>query len=299
VVKRLGVDYSTLKEINHRVIYCAITGYGQDGPYRDLVGHDINYISQGGAVGIMNHPAIPGNLIADMASGGMQAAIGILAALMARERTGRGQFVDIAMTDGVVSLLSLYLGGYLQTGHLIDQEDRISTGAKPFYNFYETKDGKSISIACFPEPWFYANLCRALDCEEFVPYQADPKKSEEIKTYFTKKFLTRTRDEWFDILSRADVPVGKVYNLDELPSDPQIRHRKMIVELDHPTVGKVKQPGISVKLSETPGAIREFSPRPGQHTNEVLSELGYKKEEIQKLQGEGIVGSAHTPAGVA
>ena len=240
----------------------------------------------------MTHPAIPGNLIADMASGGMHAAIGILSALMARERTGRGQFVDIAMTDGVVSLLSLYLGGYLQKGHLIDQEDRISTGAKPFYNFYETKDGKFISIACFPEPWFYANLCRALDCEEFVPYQADPKKSEEIKAYFTKKFLTKTRDEWFEILFRADVPAGKVYHLDELPSDPQLQHRKMIVEVDHPIVGKVKQPGISVKLSETPGTIREFSPMPGQHTNEILSELGYKKEEIQKLQGEGIIGSA-------
>jgi crotonobetainyl-CoA:carnitine CoA-transferase CaiB-like acyl-CoA transferase len=297
VAKRLGIDYATLKEINKQIIYCAITGYGQDGPYRDLVGHDINYISQGGAVDIISQPGapppIPGNLIGDMAAGGMQGVIGILAALMARVKTGRGQFVDISMTDGVVSLLSLYLGGHFQYG--TRQEDRISAGATPSNNFYKTKDGKFISIACAAEPWFYANLCKALGCEEFIPYQTDAKKAQEIKAFFEQKFLTKTRDEWFNFLSQSDIPVGKAYNLDELASDPQLVHREMIVEIDHPVKGKIKQAGISIKLSETPGTIRRLGQALGENTEEILVEIGYSKEEIQKLRKEGIVDTESPP----
>jgi crotonobetainyl-CoA:carnitine CoA-transferase CaiB-like acyl-CoA transferase len=299
VTKRLGIDYETLKEINKQIIYCAITGYGQNGPYRDLVGHDINYISQGGAVDIMSqpgaHPPIPGNLIGDMAAGGMQGAIGILAALMARIKTGRGQFVDIAMTDGVVSLLSLYLGGHFQYGELRKQEDRITTGATHSNDYYRTKDGKFISIACAAEPWFYANLCKALGCEEFIPYQTDLEKADEIKAFFEQKFLTKTRDEWFNILSPLDIPVGKAYKLDELASDPQILHRRMILDLDHPVEGKVRQAGISIKLSETPGTVRRLGQALGENTEEILAEIGYSREEIKKLRNEGIVGTGSAP----
>lgn len=297
VAKRLGTDYETLKEINRQIIYCAITGYGQNGPYRDLVGHDINYISQGGAVDIMSQPGarppIPGNLIGDMAAGGMQAAIGILAALMARVKTGRGQFVDISITDGVVSLLSLYLGGHFQHG--ARQEDRISTEITPLNNFYVTKDGKYISIACAAEPWFYANLCKVLGCEEFIPYQTDPEKAHEIKAFFEQKFLSKTRDEWFNILSQLDIPVGKVYKLDELASDPQLLHRGMILEIDHTVEGKILQPGISIKLSETPGKIRRLGQAPGENTEEILVEIGYSREEIKKFRDEGILSTGSPP----
>ena len=293
VTKRLGVDYETLKEINHRIIYCAITGYGQDGPYRDLVGHDINYISQAGAVDVISQPGtpppIPGNLIGDMAAGGMQGVIGILSALMARGKTGRGQFVDISMTDGVVSLLSLYLGGHFE--HRARQEDRISTGSTPANNFYKTRDGKFISIACAAEPWFYANLCKALGCEEFIPHQTNPEKAPEIKEFFEQTFRSKTRDEWFNILSQLDIPVGKAYSLDELASDPQLAHRAMIVEIDHPVKGKVRQAGISIKLSETPGTIRRLGQALGENTEEVLREVGYSGEEIEKLRKEGVVGT--------
>jgi len=299
VAKRLGIDYETLQGMNQRIIYCAITGYGQNGPYRDLVGHDINYISQGGAVDIMSqpgmHPPIPGNLIGDMAAGGMQGAIGILAALMARVRTGRGQFVDISMTDGVVSLLSLYLGGHFQYGQLREEEDRITTGATHSNDYYKTKDGKFISISCAAEPWFYANLCKALSCEEFIPYQTDPGRAPEIKAFFEKKFLTKTRDEWFNILSQLDIPVGKVYKLDELASDPQLFHRQMIVEIDHPVEGKIPQAGISIKLSETPGTIRRLGQAIGESTEEILVEIGYSKEEVKKLQDEGVVSTGSPP----
>lgn len=293
VAKRLGIDYATLRKINKKIIYCAITGYGQNGPYRDLVGHDINYLSMGGAASIMcepgDRPPLPGNLVGDMAAGGMQAAVGILAALVARAKTGKGQFVDIAMTDGVVSLLSLYLGGYFQHGKLPKPEARLSSGASPLNTYYRTKDGKFISIACAVEPWFYANLCKALDCDEFIPYQSDMEKIDLLKDFLEKKFLTKTRDEWFSILHDKDVPVGKVYSLDEIPSDPQLLNRKMIVEIDHPVAGKIKQPGISIKLSETPGAIRSIGPTRGEHTLEILGEMGYSAEEIRKLQDKGVV----------
>jgi crotonobetainyl-CoA:carnitine CoA-transferase CaiB-like acyl-CoA transferase len=226
-----------------------------------------------------------------MAAGGMQAAIGILAALAAREKTGTGQFVDIAMTDGAVSMLCLYLGRYFQKGTLPEPGERFSCGAIHYYNHYKTSDGKFISIAC-AEPWFFANLCRALGCEDFIPHQMDEEKADEIKAYLEQKFLTRTRDEWFDILSRDDIPVSKVYTLDEIAEDPQLQHRQMIVELDHAGEGRIRQTGISIKLSETPGKIRNLGARPGESTDEILSELGYGHEVIKSLKEERIVGQA-------
>ncbi len=294
VVKRLGVDYETISELNPRIVYCSLTGYGQDGPYSNLVGHDINYISIGGALGIMGlpgaPPAIPANLVADFAAGGMNAAIGILAALIARESTGRGQYVDIGMGDGVVSLMAAMLSRYFASGQVPERGNDMLTGGVPCYSVYETKDKKYISIGCL-EPWFWENLCRALGREDFIPHQwAEGEKRGEIFENFRQLFATKTRDEWFEELSKTDICVGKVYSLAELAQDPQLSHRQMIAELDHPTLGKVKQVGISVKLSDTPGSIRGFAPHPGQHTDEVLLALGYTKERIEELRQEGVVG---------
>ena len=293
VVKRLGVDYDTIKEINPRLIYCSLTGYGQDGPYSNLVGHDVNYISIGGALGIMGipggAPTIPSNLLADFAGGGTNAAVGILAALIARDKTGRGQYVDIGMADGVVSLMASSLSRYFETNEVPERGNELLTGGVPFYSVYETKDGKYVSIGCL-EPWFYENLCRALGREDFIPHQgAIGEKKEEIFSAFREIFRTKTRDEWFDYLSQWDICVGKVYTLDELSTDPQLIHRNMILELDHPKFGKVKQPGISVKLSQTPGSIRSFGPALGQHTDEVMLDLGYSKERIEELMKEGAI----------
>jgi crotonobetainyl-CoA:carnitine CoA-transferase CaiB-like acyl-CoA transferase len=288
-VKRLGVDYETIKGINEKIIYCAITGYGQDGPYRDRVGHDLNYIAHGGLLGMLKSPlAIPGNVIGDLASGGMQAAIGILAALVGRQATGKGQYVDIAMTDGVVSLLTLYIAKYLETGRMPEEEARATVGGTHYYNVYQTRDGKFISIAS-GESRFFANLCRALGCEEFIPYQMDAKKAPEIKEYFTRTFLTKDRDEWFDILSETDTAVAKVYAFDELISDPQLCHRMMIVEINDPVYGQVRQVGIGVKLSETPGKIKKLAPRPGEDTRTILDELGYNQREIERFYHDQVV----------
>ncbi len=293
VVKRLGVDYDIIKGINPRLVYCSLTGYGQDGPYHNLAGHDINFISIGGALAIIGTPdgapIIPSNLLADFAAGGMNAAIGILAALLARGRTGRGQFVDIGMADGVVSLMAFTLRPYYQSGEVPQRGDDLLTGGMPFYSVYQTEDGKYISIGCI-ETRFYENLCRALGREDFIPHQwADGEKREEIFSVFREIFGTRTRDQWFDYLRQWDICVAKVNELDELATDPQLIHRNMILKLDHPKFGKVRQPGISIKLSQNPGSIRSFGPLPGQHTEEVLLQLGYSEERIEELRKEGVV----------
>lgn len=294
VTKRLGIDYDTLSRINPRIIYCAVTGYGQDGPYEKLVGHDINYISHAGALGIIGEPggrlpAIPHNLLADFAGGGMHGAVGVLTALLARERTGRGQVVDISMMDGILSLQVALLSMYYGAGILSGRGTTILSGTAHYYNVYETKDDKFISIGSM-EPWFYVNLCKALEREDLIPKQLVPMEELPglVKT-FGEIFKTKDRDEWFDLLSKTDICVGKVYSYDELEKDPQIRAREMILELDHPTQGKVKQVGISVKLSETPGKVRLFAPTPGQHTDEVLQSLNYSKEKIAEMRQAGII----------
>jgi crotonobetainyl-CoA:carnitine CoA-transferase CaiB-like acyl-CoA transferase len=293
VSKRLRIDYESLKEINPGIIYCAITNYGQDGPYRNLVAHDPNCIAMAGALGIIgergSRPVMPWNFLGDFAAGGIQAAVGILAALIARERTGKGQFVDISMTDGVISLLSQLLSGYFSAGKIPERGDYGGIGAAPYLNLYETKDGKYLTVSAV-EPWFWANLCRALGREDFIPYQYNiGQKQDEIESYFRQVFRTKTRDEWFDLLTQTDICVGKVYTFDELESDPQIHHRKMIVEIDHPKLGKIKQVGISIKLSETPGEIRSLTPALGEHTEEVLLSLGYTQNDIYRLRSVGAI----------
>lgn len=294
VVKRLGVDYDAIKEVNPRIVYASITGYGQEGPYRDLVGHDINYLSIGGLLGMTGlsggPPVIPGTPLADFAAGGMSAAIGILAALMARERTGRGQFVDVSMTDAVVELTALQIIPYLAEGIVPKRGETMLTGQWPWYNVYETKDGKYISIGAI-EPWFYANLCQLLGREDFIEHQyAEGEKLEEIFQCFRQAFLTKTRDEWVEILRRKDTCVAPVYSIDELVSDPQLIARGMIVEVDHPTIGRTKQVGSMIKLSESPFQARNWSQRFGQHTEELLRDLGYSKEDIDRLTEAEVIG---------
>jgi crotonobetainyl-CoA:carnitine CoA-transferase CaiB-like acyl-CoA transferase len=257
------------------------------------VGHDINYISMAGCLGMIGEqagpPVIPHNIIADFAAGGMHGAVGVLAALMARERTGRGQFVDIAMTDGVYSMLVSHLSTYFATGMVPRRGETLLDGNAHYYNVYETKDGRWLSIGSI-EPWFYANLCKAIGREDLLPCEfVEAEQHAEIKNSLRDTFKTKTRDEWFEILTRHDICVGKVYDLDETEHDPHLQAREMIVEVEHPEAGRVKQVGISVKLSETPGKIRFLAAPLGTHTEQVLTALGHSAGKIAELRTAGAI----------
>jgi crotonobetainyl-CoA:carnitine CoA-transferase CaiB-like acyl-CoA transferase len=302
VVKRLGIDYQTVSEVNPGIIYCAISGYGQDGPYRDLPGHDINYISIAGALNLIGEagrqPVIPLNLVADYGGGGMSAAIGILGAIIARGKTGKGQYIDISLTDTVISLLTQsVLDGYFLSGIAPRRGESSLGGGYPNYTIYETRDGRFISFGCL-EPWLWENLCREIGKEEYIPFNpagerlpehTGDERRQEIFASLKQLFLTKTRDEWFDLLSQKNVPVGKVYSLDEVVNDSQVLHREMVIEVEHPTEGTVKQVGIAIKMSDTPGKVRNLAPLPGEQTDEILRGFGYNDEGIKQLRQQGIV----------
>ena len=293
VVQRLGIDYQTLRAKNPRLVYCSLSGYGQTGPYSQLVGHDINYISIGGALGMIGWPdtppAIPMNIIADFAAGGLHAAYAILAALHARDRSGRGQHVDIAMSDGVLYLLASAISGYFAGGHMPERGSTILNGAAPLYNVYECQDGGWLSIGSL-EPHFWANLCRVMEREDFIPHEFDSAKWPEIFAHFRERFKTKTRDKWFEVLKQTDICAAPVYGLDEALNDPHNLARGMVVEIDHPEKGRVRQVGVGTKLSETPGAVRWTAPVAGQHTDDVLASLGYDSEQVRALRERGAVG---------
>lgn len=288
VAKRLGVDYETLSAINPRIICCSISGYGQDGPYRLVVGHDVNYVAISGALSMIGEkdgpPAIPANLLGDYGGGGMHAAAGIMAALIARERTGRGQFIDIAMTEGVITLAASAFSQSLATGEPILRGENRLTGGVPHYNVYACKDGGYIAVGA-NEPWFFENLCRELGGEEFAAdHAATGARREQVFDFFRRTFAERTRDEWWDRLKDKDVCAAPVYTLTEAANDPQVRARGMILDLPHEEFGTVQQVGISIKLSDTPGAVRHTAHQPGEDTEAVLRQAGWSADRIAALQ---------------
>lgn len=294
VSKRLGIDYATIKKINPRVVYASLSGYGQDGPYRDIVGHELNYIAISGLLDLTGPkgglPAIPGAVVADW-SGGMSAAVGILAALMARERTGKGQCLDISITDAITEVTSMQTNPYLYKRGIVPKRgETIWNGMYPWYNVYETKDRKHITIATL-EPKFFANLCRLLGCEEFIPHQFDEgEKRDKMFKFFREKFQTKTRDEWVALLMYADTCFAPVLGIDEVEFDPQLIARRMILESDHPTAGRLKQIGSMHKLSDSPVEVRNWVTSFGQHTDEILREIGYTDNRISELREIGAVG---------
>jgi crotonobetainyl-CoA:carnitine CoA-transferase CaiB-like acyl-CoA transferase len=292
VVKRLGVDYETLSKINPRVICCSLSGFGQTGPYSNLVGHDINYISVGGALGVTGRPgtppAIPVNIIADFAGGGMHAALAICLAIIARERTGRGQDIDISMSDGVLSLMTMAFTTYFASGQAIRPGEHMLNGGVPWYNTYECRDGRWFSIGSI-EPHFYAALCNVLGVPEYLERQYDSAIYGEMKAKYEEVFRTKTADEWMEIMSQYDICAAPVLEMENVVTDPHNVAREMVIEVDSP-VGKVKQVGIGAKLSDTPGKVRSTSPLIGQHTDEILGGLGYDDAKIAGLRERGVVG---------
>jgi crotonobetainyl-CoA:carnitine CoA-transferase CaiB-like acyl-CoA transferase len=286
VAARLGVDYEAVKRRNPRVVYCSISGYGQSGPHARLPGHDLNYISLAGTLGAIGWPgqppSIPLNVLADFAGGGLFAAFSILAALMARQRTGLGQYIDMAMSDGVMSLACLAASDYFASGTPPRPGEYFLNGAYPCYNVYATADDRWLSVACM-EPWFWRNLCGVLGCEEYAEEQFNPEKFSEMFAFLRGKFREKTRDAWFAELKGQEICATPVYGLEEAMEDPHNRARGMIAEVAHPEYGKIPQIGVAPKFSATPGRVRTPAPKPGEHTEEVLREAGLSEAEVARL----------------
>jgi len=302
VMKRLGADYETLAKANPRLVYCSLSGFGQDGPYRDRPAHDMNYLSLAGVLGLIGEadrkPAIPLNLVADYAGASLHGALGIMLALFARERTGRGQHVDVAYLDTSVSLLAATpnMRFFFSDGLAPRRGEGFLGGSYPYYAIYETRDGKLLTIGC-TEPWLWENFCKAIGRPDFTRFarrqdqfvRAANAEEEAARREIEAIIRTRDRDDWYEFLVKADVCVGKVYDVEEMVRDPQINHRQMIVDTQHPTHGRVREVGIAIKLSDTPGTIRHAAPMPSEHTDAVLQGLGMSAAEIAKLREKGVV----------
>ena len=292
VTKRLGIDYATLRKVNPKIIYCSITGYGQDGPYRDIAGHDVNYLSFSGVLDLIGEkdgpPCIPGIQVADLVGGGMNAAIGILLALVARARTGEGQYIDISMTDGMVGLLPVPLHLLQKHGQVPSRSDTMLSHRYACYNVYETADGRYISIGAL-ENRFWMNLCELLGVPEYGALQYDEDRREELLDFLRKTFKKKTLDEWIAVLGERDVCWGKVQNITEALDEKLFAARGMVSEIkDKDGISRTVL-GIPIKLSETPGSIRTAPVEFGESTRKILGELGYTEGEIEYLFEKGAV----------
>jgi crotonobetainyl-CoA:carnitine CoA-transferase CaiB-like acyl-CoA transferase len=291
VVARLGVDYETLHDLNPRLVYCSISGYGQAGPRRDVVGHDVNYLAYGGLLGLMGPPGapplIPGTQVADVLAG-LNATVGILLALLARERTGQGQYVDVAVTDGVLAELPVATTLYWLTGRPPAPANWLLAHRYPWYNTYETADGKYLALGAI-EGHFWRALCEHLGVPEYAALQYDEERREEMVAFLRRTFKTKTRDEWLAELGHLDVCIAPVLALPEALADEGSQDRDMVLTLTHPTLGEMSLLGVPVKLSGTPGAVRTPAAEFGAHTRQVLAELGYSDVEIERFQAQGVV----------
>ncbi len=289
VMSRLGVGWERLSVDNRRLVYCAISGYGQDGPYRDVVGHDINYIGYGGVLSMTGSPGgppvLPGVQIGDMGGGGSLAAIGILAALFERERTGRGRFVDTSMLDGIVSWLSIHAGAALATADTLRPGAGPLTGGYACYRVYRCADDRYVTVGAL-EPQFWRALCETIGREDLIDEQyGPPERQAQMAEQLQAVFEREPRDAWLARFEGVAACVGPVNDLLEALADPQVRHRRMVVEVDGHEVG----PGSPFTME--PPAEPALRPAPGfgEHTAEVLATVGVGQGELEDLRRRGVV----------
>lgn len=292
VMDKLGLSYEEISKINPGIVYCSLSGYGQTGPYRLLPGHDINYVGYSGVLGLIGlkdeKPVVPGVQIADIGSGALMALSGILMALVNRERSGTGQFVDVSMLDGAVSWLYAAASEYFATGNAKQRGNTRLSGKNACYDVYETKDGKYLAVGAL-EDKFWNRLCELIEKPEWIPLKDEENAQDQLRQDMTSLFKQKDQKEWLDLLKEEDTCVGPVYELDEVFSDPQVLEREMLLEMDHPVAGRIKQIGFPIKFSKTPGELKTHSPQLGEHTEEILKGLNYSDEDIERFKQEGVI----------
>ncbi len=296
VLDRLGVGYERLCEVNPRLVYCAITGYGQDGPNRDRSGHDMNYLGLNGLLGLSGEPDGPpvqaAGQIADLGGGALMGAVGVLIALRERERSGQGQFVDCSMYDGSLSWLAMVAADMLATGRASRRGGLPLAGSLTCYRPYACADGY-VTLGAL-EAKFWSAFCRGVGREDLLDHAFDPPGSDAHRAV-TEIFASRTRRQWHRFASEHDCCLEPVLGLDEALACDQVAARELVVEVDQPGAERpVRLLGTPFKLSRTPADASGSGPALGEHTDEVLAGAGYGAEEIAALHRAGAVAG---PAG--
>jgi alpha-methylacyl-CoA racemase len=288
VLDKLGVGYDVLRQANPALVYCPITGYGQDGPNRDRAGHDMNYLGLNGVLGLTGEaggpPTQSGAQIADLGGGALMAAVGILAALQEARRSGEGQMVDISMTDGSLAWLAMEASRYFGSGEVPKRGEVMLSGGIICYRPYEAADGWVTCGAL--EPKFWGRFCKAVGREDLIEHQfANPGSGPHREV--EQIFKGRTRDEWRAFNDEHDAMIEPILDLDEALESELAREREMVISYEQPELGEIRQLGFPIKLSGTPASIERPAPALGEHTEELLIEAGYSSEQVQALEESG------------
>jgi formyl-CoA transferase/CoA:oxalate CoA-transferase len=295
VTEKLGIDYQTLSKLNPRLIYCSISGYGQDGPYRVRPAYDIIGQAMSGLMSLTGEkdrpPVKVGIAIGDICSG-MFAAIGILAALTVREKTGKGQMIDTSILDGMVAWLSHQAGNFLATN---TNPERLGSAHPTIAPYQAFKAADSYFVVAVGNDSLWKTFCEALALNELMTdpkFATNPnrvKNRDELTRTLEKIFASKPAKGWVEIIDKAGVPCSLIYSLSEVFKDPQLVHRKMLETVQHPKAGAVKVLGVPIKMSDTPASIRTPPPMLGEHTKEILQTLGYKEAEINEMRRESTI----------
>lgn len=295
VMARLGLDYASLAKVNPGLVYCSLTGYGQTGPMAMRAGHDINYLARSGVTGYSGKkgvcPDAQGIQVADVGSGTLFSVIGILAAVVDRQQSGRGRHVDVAMMDGMMLYHAMRGAAFLVDGRCPEPEDDLLNGGS-LYDYYETSDGGYVSVGSL-EPAFFKDFCEGVGRPDLVPGTVAPKDLKRVKAEVRDIFKSKTLAEWKERFARLDACVEPVLSLEEALDDPQVKERDLLVDVRLPESGvSVRQIGCPVIFTDADGHRQKRQDyeawSPGFHTEEVMSELGFTQSDVARLGGEGL-----------
>ncbi len=287
VAERLGVDYPSALRLNPAVVYCSISGFGQEGPYRNRAGHDINYLAVGGLLGRSDPPTVPPVLISDLSSG-LYAALSVSAALLHRKSTGEGRYIDLSMTDCILSWMALDIATAAQDP---DRGRNPFLAGIPHYDVFRTSDGRYISLGIVHEDHFWTRLCDVLGWDDWREWPSEKRldREAEIRERLRAVFATDSCGAWDSRLQEADVPCAAIYNLDELPNDPYIQYRNSIYNLVASDGSESRQIRAPTRTEPAGADVPLPPPVKGEHSREVLAEIGYEDDEIDRLIQQGVV----------
>ena len=293
VVDRLGIGPIAVAERNDRVVYCSTSGFGQRGPRSSWAGHDVNYLGVSGFLDCTGRsddgrPALPGATVADIAAGGMQAAMSVMAALLRRERTGVGEHLDVSIADGSFALMSLYVDEYLATGVEPGPGHYILTGRYACYDTYRCADGRHVAVGAI-EPQFWRNLVGLLGLEQYADAQLDDDRQDEIRAAMAAVFATRTRDEWVAELGPANTCVSEVNSVAEAVDDEQYVARGVVADAVHADAGPFRQTAPIWAGTVVPDGPYEIRDAAITDTAELLRSVGIDDERVRELESSGVI----------